>query len=305
VPSVEGSVSLDAWLDASRAWAESVLERRFLPRTAEAGPDTADGASTLGEAMRYSVMGGGKRLRPAVVRLACSWLGGADEDCELPAVAVELIHAYSLVHDDLPCMDDDDLRRGRPSCHVVYGEAMAILCGDALQAAAFQLLTLGDASLASAWVYSLSTAAGDAGMVGGQALDMTLARGAPAEVVSAMHGRKTAALIGAAAELGAIAARADDAALGPIRRWGMALGLLFQATDDLLDVTGDAASLGKTPGKDERHEKATLIATLGVEGTRREAERLAVLAREAALELGCEPKHVALGLVDRVLGRSS
>ncbi len=301
MPSVDRSAALEAWLEESRAWAESQLERHFVPAT-EVGEE--HGAARLGEALRYAVLGGGKRLRPAVVRLACSWLGGRDADCELPAVAIELVHAYSLVHDDLPCMDDDELRRGRPSCHVVFGDALAVLCGDALQAKAFELLARGPAERAVEWTGVLSRAAGDAGMVGGQALDMTLPRGAAAEVVSEMHARKTAALLAAAAEMGAVSAGADEARRGALRRWGRALGLLFQATDDLLDVTGDAASLGKTPGKDERNERATLVATLGVEGTRREAARLAQEARTAALEGGCEPGHVALGLVDRVLMRS-
>jgi geranylgeranyl pyrophosphate synthase len=302
MPSVEGRAALDAWLESSRAWAERQLERHFVPAT-ETGGDA--GAARLGEALRYAVLGGGKRLRPAVVRLGCTWLGGDEADCELPAVAVELVHAYSLVHDDLPCMDDDDLRRGRPSCHVAFGEALAVLCGDALQTKAFELLAQGPAERAVEWIQVLSVAAGDAGMVGGQAVDMTLARGASAEAVGAMHGRKTAALIAASAEMGAVSAGADAAGRAAVRRWGRALGLLFQATDDLLDVTGDAVSLGKTPGKDDRHAKATLVATLGVEGTRRAAERLAGEARAAAAELACEPGHVALGLVDRVLERSS
>jgi geranylgeranyl pyrophosphate synthase len=305
MPSLEGASALDAWLEASRAWAEEQLERHFVPATEPAaGAAGASGAVRLGEALRYAVLGGGKRLRPALVRLVGTSLGAADELCELPAVAVELIHSYSLVHDDLPCMDDDDLRRGRPSCHVVFGEAMAVLAGDGLQAKAFELLARGEPAVAIEWTRVLATASGDAGMVGGQAVDMTLARGAPAEAVGAMHARKTAALISAAAELGAVSARAEPAQLEQARRFGLELGLLFQATDDLLDVTGDAETLGKTPGKDDRHEKATLVAALGVEGTQREAERRASQARAVAAELGWGEEHLAVGLVDRVLRRT-
>ena len=305
MPSLEGSVSLEAWLEASRLWAEQQLAQHFVPFTgAGEGEGGSSGSARLGEAMRYAVLGGGKRFRPALVRLVATALGASDADCELPAVAVELIHSYSLVHDDLPCMDDDDLRRGRPSCHVVHGEALAVLAGDALQAKAFEVLARGPSELAVEWTRVLAAASGDAGMVGGQAIDMTLPRGAPAEIVGAMHARKTAALIAAASELGAVSAGADTERRGLARRFGLELGLLFQATDDLLDVTGDARTLGKTPGKDDRHERATLIATLGVEGTRREAERRAADARSVAGELGWGAEHFGPGLVERVLRRT-
>jgi len=296
---------LETWLEEARTWAEAQLERHFLPATAPLSGRPDAGDARLAEAMRYAVLGGGKRLRPVLVRLVGSSLGAVPEALEVPAVAVELIHAYSLVHDDLPCMDDDDLRRGRPSCHVQFGQAQAVLAGDALQAKAFELLAAGPADLAAVWVGVLARAAGDAGMVGGQALDMTLVRGAAAEDVRAMHGRKTAALIEAAAELGAVSARAAEDVRRSVRRWGRSLGLLFQATDDLLDVTGDAATLGKTPGADDRNERPTLVATLGLEGTRAEAARLAEEARAAAAELGWGSGHLAVGLVERVRRRSS
>jgi len=297
--------NLDAWLEAARAWAEAQLERHFVPATAPLSGNPEAGDGRLSEALRYAVLGGGKRLRPVLVHLVGTSLGAAPQVLELPAVAVELIHAYSLVHDDLPCMDDDDLRRGRPSCHVQFGQAQAVLAGDALQAKAFELLAGGPPDLAAEWVRVLARAAGDAGMVGGQALDMTLARGAAAEEIRAMHGRKTAALIEAAAELGAVSARVAEALRAPVRRWGRALGLLFQATDDLLDVTGDAATLGKTPGADDRNARPTLVATLGLAGTRAEAARLAREAHAAAAELGFGPAHLARGLVERVHRRSS
>ena len=300
---------LDAWLEAARAWADEQLERHFVPATeplsagAQAGAQAGD--RVLAEAMRYAVLGGGKRLRPSLVRLTGEALGAPPEDLELPAVAVELIHAYSLVHDDLPCMDDDELRRGRPTCHIKFGEAQAVLAGDALQTKAFELLATGPAELAVDWIGVLARASGDAGMVGGQAVDMTLPRGAAAEAIQAMHARKTAALIGAAAELGAVSARAGESVRAATRRWGRSLGLLFQATDDLLDVTGDTATLGKTTGTDDRNERPTLVATLGLEGTRREADRLVAEANGVALELGWTGRHPALLLVERVRGRSS
>jgi len=287
---------LDAWLAESAGWVEGEL-RRWL-READDGP-----AGPLHEAMAYAVLGGGKRLRPALVRLCCRALGGSDADCAPAAAAVELVHAYSLVHDDLPCMDDDDLRRGRPTCHMVFGEAMAVLAADALQAKAFEALASGPEGRARAWTRVLARAGGAAGMVGGQALDMTLSGPAAAvDAVRAMHARKTGALFAAAAEMGAIAAGVDAGRCAASRRFGAALGALFQAVDDVLDVTGDAGTLGKTPGKDARHQKASLVAALGLEGARAEAGRRQDEARRAALELGLEGDPVALGWIER-LGR--
>jgi geranylgeranyl pyrophosphate synthase len=238
--------------------------------------------------------------------LCCSGLGGRDDDCAPAAAAVELVHAYSLVHDDLPCMDDDDLRRGRPTCHRVYGDAMAVLAGDALQAKAFEALASADPERARAWTRVLARAAGAAGMVGGQALDMTLPGGSPdAEGVRAMHARKTGALFAAAAEMGAIAADAPAARRAAAQRFGAALGRLFQAVDDVLDVVGDAGTLGKTPGKDAAHEKASLVAALGLEGARAEADALVEAARLAALDLRLEHDHLALGWVERLARRRS
>src|SRR5262245_17109509 len=189
---------LETWLAAGRAWIEGELERWL----ASSDDGTPEG---LLSAMRYAVLGGGKRLRPALVRLCCDALGGSDAECAPAAVAVELIHAYSLVHDDLPCMDDDDLRRGRPTCHKVFGEAMAVLAADALQAEAFEVLASADDRRARESTRALARAAGAVGMVGGQALDMTLSAGAlEAEKVRDMHARKTGALFACAAELGAI-----------------------------------------------------------------------------------------------------
>ena len=292
-------------MGAARGWAEAQLERHFVPAVRPVSGDDAAGDGRLAEAMRYAVLGGGKRLRPVLVRLVGESLGAPLETLELPAVAVELVHAYSLVHDDLPCMDDDTLRRGRPTCHVQFGQAQAVLAGDALQTKAFELLATGPEELAVAWIGVLARAAGDAGMVGGQALDMTLERGAAAAEISAMHARKTAALIEGAAELGAVSARAEAGVRDAVRRYGRALGLLFQATDDLLDVTGDAATLGKAPGTDDRNERPTLVATLGVEGARRAADGWAAVAQAAATELGWTRDSRPARLVEHVLDRSA
>jgi farnesyl diphosphate synthase len=258
---------------------------------------------SLVDAMRYALLGGGKRLRPALARALCLHYGGSDESAALPAAAVECIHAYSLVHDDLPSMDDDDLRRGRPTCHKVYGEALAILAGDALLTLAFELLARTGARAAD-HARVLAIAAGHAGMVGGQVLDLAAETALSGETdVGEIHARKTAALFGAAAEMGAIAAGAPGASRALARNYGHALGRCFQATDDILDVTGDAGTLGKTPGKDARGRKSTLVAALGLEGARIEAERLADLARAAAVALPARPGDLTFELVERILHR--
>jgi len=287
-----------SWLEEARAWAEALLERRVPP--ADAHP------AALHTALRYTLFGGGKRLRPALVRLVCTELGGDLADAEAPAAAIELVHTYSLVHDDLPCMDDDDLRRGRPTCHVAFGEALAVLVGDALQTLAFEQLATVGGERAGELAAVLARAAGPAGMVGGQVLDLASADG-PADLASVadIHLHKTAALFGAATEMGAVAAGTGAERRARARAWGLALGRLFQATDDVLDVTGEAEDLGKTPGKDARLEKGTLVAVLGLEGARAEAERLESEARRLAGELGWGPGDVPLELVELMARRRS
>jgi geranylgeranyl pyrophosphate synthase len=242
--------------------------------------------------MRYALLGGGKRLRPALARQVCLELGGDEDAAARPALALELVHTYSLVHDDLPAMDDDDLRRGRPTVHVAFDEATAILVGDALLTLAFEVLAGDEPQRAREHARVLARAAGARGMVGGQVLDLSLeADGARRRAVEAqpstlraladMHRRKTAALFAAACEMGAIAAGRAELRPGSAA-FGEALGCLFQAVDDLLDVTGDAATLGKTPGKDAALERVTLVAALGLSGARRHAETLAEEARRRA-----------------------
>lgn len=286
---------LDPWLEAAQAWTE--VELRSWLADQKAWP------ANLHEALSYALLGGGKRLRPALVRLFCELHGGSVDAALAPALAIEMVHTYSLVHDDLPCMDDDDLRRGRPTCHKVFGEAMAVLVGDALLTEAFGVLS-EDETRGAAMVRVLASASGSRGMVGGQVLDMTLAGSrASAEEVKAVHVAKTAALIGAACELGALAAGADGARRAGAQAYGLALGLGFQAIDDVLDVVGDAGTLGKTPGKDEALDRATTVAALGLEGAKSEANRQAELARDEARAMGFGPGEWPDQLIDRLLKR--
>jgi geranylgeranyl pyrophosphate synthase len=288
-------MSEPGWLAEGRAWAEALLVRT-LPSEDESPP-------RLHAAMRYALLGGGKRLRPALARLVCLELGGTEAAVERAAVALELVHTYSLVHDDLPAMDDDALRRGRPTVHVAFDEATAILVGDALLTLAFEHLAEDEHGRELARV--LARAAGSRGMVGGQVLDLFLdSAGGEAglEVLSDMHRRKTAALLAAACEMGAIGAGAPVAARTAAAEYGAALGLLFQAVDDLLDVTGDAATLGKTPGKDAALARATVVQALGLDGARDRAAELAVHARERADALCARPGRLR-EVADFVLAR--
>lgn len=236
------------------------------------------------DAMRYAVRGG-KRLRGFLVLEGARMLGVSEEKAVSAAAAIEALHAYSLVHDDLPCMDDDDLRRGQPTVHKKWDEATAVLAGDALQTLAFELLcdpALGSAEVRMELVQGLAVASGIEGMVLGQALDIaaeTAGRSLTLEEITALQAGKTGALIGFAAEAGAVIAGADRA---PLRRYAAALGLAFQIADDILDVTGDEAKTGKRVGKDADAGKATFVSLLGLDGARARAAEL-VAEAEAAL----------------------
>jgi len=231
----------------------------------------------LREAMTYSTCGGGKRVRAALAMGACEAVGGRAEEALPAACAVELVHAFSLVHDDLPCMDDDDLRRGRPTCHRVYGEAVALLTGDALLVQGLLALLDRPAKIPAkrrlAMILTLLSALGITGMIGGQVLDMQ-AEHTKLDLpgLRAKDAAKTGALIRAAVRLGALAGRGDAEQMEALDRYAASLGLAFQIMDDLLDLTGDAATIGKTPGSDLRHEKATYPALLGFEHARGLAE---------------------------------
>ena len=270
---------LPEWLEARRADVERAFER-YLPSPPACPP-------RVGEAMRYSLFAGGKRLRPMLALAAAEAIAGttgadagAARDLALPtACALELIHTYSLVHDDLPAMDDDTLRRGRPTSHVVFGEGMAILAGDALLTEAFALMSRepDDPALAPRKLRAIrivAEAAGPCGMVGGQAIDLEAAGSGSAfdrDGLRAMHARKTGALIRASAAAGAVMAGASDAQLDAVERYASELGLAFQIVDDILDVEGASQALGKTAGKDAAAGKPTYPAIFGIETSRRMA----------------------------------
>jgi farnesyl diphosphate synthase len=262
-------------------------------------PDDAAPPVELHRAMRYAVLGGGKRLRPLLVYAGGAAFGAEPRRLDAAAAAVEIIHAYSLVHDDLPAMDDDALRRGRPTCHVVFGEATAILAGDALQALAFDVLA-NDASLAVddatrlTMLRLLAAACGSHGMAGGQAFDLAaVGRHLDAAELERMHVHKTGALIRASVRLGALAAGARDAgALAALETYGHCVGLAFQIRDDLLDVEAGTEQLGKTAGKDAAANKPTYPAILGLARSR--AELAALTARALAVVEGLGPAAASL-----------
>jgi len=262
----------------------------------------------LHEAMRYSVLGGGKRLRPLLVYVSGTCFGAPLERLDAPAAAVELIHAYSLIHDDLPAMDDDDLRRGRPSCHRAFGEGTAVLAGDALQARAFAVLAEHSGALPDAvrveMLTILARAIGTEGMAGGQAIDLQAVGHALSEpALEMMHRRKTGALIQASVELGAIAAGPrTDAERAALAIYGGEVGLAFQIQDDILDVTGETAVLGKRAGADAAHVKPTYPSLLGLDRARklaREHHDRAVAALEPFGEAAGALRELADAMIER------
>ncbi len=262
-------------------------------------------------AMRYSVLGGGKRLRPILVYLSGEAFGAPLARLDAPAAAVELIHAYSLIHDDLPAMDDDDLRRGRPSCHRAFDEGTAILAGDALQALAFEVLVLQTVDPAAAlpaaatlqMLKTLALAIGTQGMAGGQAIDLGAIGGTlDAESIERMHRRKTGALIQASVELGAIAAGAEAPVQAALAQFGAEIGLAFQIQDDILDVTGETGTIGKQQGADAAHGKPTYPSVFGLARARALAEQHRDRALAALEPLGGRvgPLHeLARYIIDR------
>jgi farnesyl diphosphate synthase len=241
----------------------------------------------LHRAMRYAALGGGKRLRPMLTYAAGYALGYDGPELDIPACAVELIHAYSLVHDDLPAMDDDAMRRGRPTCHIVFGEAMAILAGDALQALAFEILARHPGSHGMQMLDVLGHACGAEGMAGGQAMDLTAtARSLSLAELEHMHACKTGALIRAAVRMGALTAHADAQMLEILDRYAAAVGLAFQVRDDILDVEGDSSVIGKTAGKDAAMGKSTFPSIMGLQASRARLAELTDVALDAIAPLG-------------------
>lgn len=274
-----------------------------------AHPVDAPAPAGLGDAMRYAVLDGGKRLRPLLVMAACDAVNGTTAAALRAACAVELIHAYSLVHDDMPCMDNDVLRRGKPTVHVQFGEAQALLAGDALQALAFELLTPeGDDSISAPTQARLcrllAQAAGYQGMAGGQAIDLASV-GLPltSGQLHEMHRLKTGALLQASVMMGAACGTASPVALKALQTYGAAVGLAFQVVDDILDVTADAATLGKTAGKDAAQDKPTFVSLMGLQASRDYAQQLLAQALASLQTSGLEDTHALQALADMLVNR--
>ena len=269
-----------------------------------------DAPERLSDAMRYAVLDGGKRLRPLLVLAACEAVRGNPEAALRAACAVELIHAYSLVHDDMPCMDNDVLRRGKPTVHVKFGEAGALLAGDALQALAFELLAPeGDAvpaAIQARLCRLLARAAGHEGMAGGQAIDLaSVGLALDESALRRMHRMKTGALLQGSVMMGVACGEAPATAQDALRNYGAALGLAFQVVDDILDVTQDSATLGKTPGKDAAQSKPTYVSLMGLAGARAHADDLLAQALAALDTSHLHDTQALRALAVMVVRRSS
>ena len=279
-----------AWMGGVQARMESVLAHLLPPATLA--------PARLHEAMRYASLEGGKRVRPLLAFAAGEVSGAAAERVEIAAAAVEMIHAYSLVHDDLPCMDDDVLRRGKPTVHVQYDQATALLVGDALQSLAFQLLSehklAEDPRLQLEMVKTLAAAAGSRGMAGGQQMDLE-ATGKPLSLpeLELMHIHKTGAVIRAAVLLGFSCGTASETYMQKLDKYAKAIGLAFQVVDDLLDSEASTATLGKTAGKDAKHGKATYVSLMGLARARELAEELRAQAQAALAGLGAPARRLS------------
>jgi geranylgeranyl diphosphate synthase type II len=295
-------VDLKAYLDARRAIVDAALDRVLPAESAE--------PVTIHRAMRYSVLAPGKRLRPILVIAGAEAVGGGADAVLDTACALELIHAYSLIHDDLPAMDDDDYRRGRLTSHKVFGEAMAILAGDALLTLAFRLVATNAArvappALVGAIVAEVADAAGTDGMVGGQVVDIeSEGKSISPEMLDYIHLRKTAALIRAALRVGALLAGARAEHVEAISRAGQALGLAFQIVDDILDVEGSLAELGKSAGSDERNQKATYPSLHGLPASKQRARELIEETKRLLTPLGSSADPIR-ALADFVFERRS
>lgn len=287
------------FLETCRARVDAELDQRIEQESA---------SGRLQEAMRYSVLGGGKRIRPALCLATARALGQSDDQALVPACAVELIHAYSLIHDDLPAMDDDELRRGRPTTHIAYDEATAILAGDALQALAFGWIAEAPGlseSARLAMVRELAGASGHRGMVGGQAIDLeSVGKSLALSQLETMHRHKTGALIEASVRIGAMTAPSvGEPALAALAGYAKALGLAFQVQDDLLDIEGDTEVIGKPRGSDAARSKPTYPALLGVAGARKHLDALLASAQQSLREFGPEADPLR-AMADYVVART-
>ncbi|AKJ28112.1 polyprenyl synthetase family protein [Caldimonas brevitalea] len=290
----------DHWSQAELARVEAALSA-WVPVDAPVG---------LGEAMRYGVLDGGKRLRPLLVLAAAQAVGGHDEAALRAACAVELIHAYSLVHDDMPCMDNDVLRRGKPTVHVQFGEATAMLTGDAMQALAFEVLTPEEdvvpPRLQAQLCRLLARASGHEGMAGGQAIDLaSVGHQLDEAALRDMHRRKTGALLRASVQMGAACGTTDARAWEALSEYGWSVGLAFQVVDDILDVTQASETLGKTAGKDADNQKPTYVSVLGLDAARRYAGELRERAQAALAGSGLPQPAWLSVLADKVVDRQS
>ena len=292
-------VHFEDWMRDCLARVESALET-WVPAEAPGG---------LGEAMRYGVLDGGKRLRPLLVLAAAQAAQGQPEAAMRAAVAVELIHAYSLVHDDMPCMDNDVLRRGKPTVHVKFGEAQAMLAGDAMQALAFEVLTPDEGvepGMQARLCRLLARAAGHTGMAGGQAIDLaSVGKPLAEDVLRDMHRRKTGALLQASVQMGAACGTVDRQAWHALSEFGATIGLAFQVVDDILDVTQASDVLGKTAGKDQEQNKPTYVQLMGLEPARQYARQLRVQAHEALEASGLTDTTALSMLADKVIDRQN
>ncbi|PIT76802.1 polyprenyl synthetase family protein [Limnohabitans sp. JirII-31] len=304
--STNNAFDLDAWSDQALTRVEQALSLWINPQ-APAG---------LGDAMRYAVLDGGKRLRPLLVLAARQAVAndephlGLDEAALRAACAVELIHAYSLVHDDMPCMDNDVLRRGKPTVHVQFGEAQALLAGDALQALAFELLTPESSAIddvvQARLCRLLARAAGHAGMAGGQAIDLaSVGLSLNEDQLRQMHRLKTGALLEASVLMGSACGRPSVEAIQGLQRYGQALGLAFQVVDDILDVTADSATLGKTAGKDAANDKPTYVSLLGLARAQAYANALLDEALTALTASQLTHTQALAALAQRVVNRNT
>ena len=292
----------DSWMRAEAELVEVALQR-WVPADAPAG---------LGHAMRYGVLDGGKRVRPLLVLAASQAVHGLPEAAMRAACAVELIHAYSLVHDDMPCMDNDVLRRGKPTVHVQFGQAQAMLAGDAMQALAFEVLTPCEseaampAALQARLCSLLARSAGHNGMAGGQAIDLaSIGQPLGEHALRDMHHRKTGALLQASVLMGAACGQATPAQWAALADYGDALGLAFQVVDDILDVTQASATLGKTAGKDLDNNKPTYVTVLGLDAARRHATDLRDKAQAALARSGLPDAAWLSLLADKVVERDN
>ena len=277
------SVDFQSWTNTHLSRFETVLGGLLPP--GDVAPQR------LHQAMRYAVLDGGKRVRPLLAFAAAELVGAELSRAQYAAASVELIHAYSLVHDDMPCMDDDVLRRGKPTCHVQYDEATALLVGDSLQTLAFQLLAehrlSDDAQRQLEMIKLLALASGSRGMAGGQAIDLaSVGKSLSVPELEFMHIHKTGALIRAAILLGAHCGNATAAQFSKLNHFGKCVGLAFQVVDDVLDAEADTATLGKTAGKDADNDKPTYVTLLGVQAARAMAQRLHQDALDSLVEFG-------------------